>query len=408
MAKPIPSDSVGVVTPELIPFDEPLVLRSGRVINQYELMVETYGELNANKSNAILICHALSGDHHAAGYHNPDDEKEKPGWWDCCIGPGKAFDTRRFFIVCLNNLGGCAGSTGPSSINPETGKPFGPDFPIITVRDWVTSQARLADRLSIEKWAAVIGGSLGGMQVMRWTISYPDRVGHAIIIAAAPKLSAQNIAFNEIARQSITSDPDFHAGRYYDFNTYPKRGLMLARMVGHVTYLSDSAMRDKFGKDAIDGSFGRDLRSGKLNFNYNVDFQVESYLKYKGEAFSHSFDANTYLLITKTLDYFDPAVDYDFDLSKAFVNSQCKFLVISFTSDWRFPPERSQEIVNTLLKAKQPVSYLEIEADQGHDGFLLPIPRYIDSLKSYLGCVAAEVSDVTEGLAEQGSAADAR
>ncbi len=392
MAKSIPADSVGLVSGELIHFDEPLALRSGRDIDQYDLMVETYGTLNADKSNAILICHALSGDHHAAGFHKPDDDKEKPGWWDCCIGPGKAFDTNQFFIVCLNNLGGCAGSTGPSSIDPETGKAFGPDFPIITVRDWVTSQARLADRLGIQKWAAVIGGSLGGMQVMRWAISYPDRLAHAIIIAAAPKLSAQNIAFNEIARQSITSDPDFHAGRYYDFNTYPKRGLMLARMVGHVTYLSDSAMRDKFGKDAIEGSFGRDLRSGKLNFSYDVDFQVESYLKYKGEIFSHSFDANSYLLITKTLDYFDPAVDYDFDLSKAFANSQCKFLVISFTSDWRFPPERSREIVNTLLKAKQPVSYLEIEADQGHDAFLLPIPRYIQALKSYLSCVSAEIS----------------
>ena len=392
MAKRIPADSVGIVSPELFHFDEPLELRSGRVIEQYDLMVEAYGELNADKSNAILVCHALSGDHHAAGYHNPDDEKEKPGWWDCCIGPGKAFDTNHFFIVSLNNLGGCAGSTGPSSVDPATGKPFGPDFPIITVRDWVKSQARLADRLGIHKWAAVIGGSLGGMQVMRWAISYPDRLGHAIIIAAAPKLSAQNIAFNEIARQSITNDPDFHAGRYYDFNTYPKRGLMLARMIGHVTYLSDNAMRDKFGKDAIEGNFGRDLRSGKLNFSYDVDFQVESYLKYKGETFSHSFDANSYLLITKTLDYFDPAVDYNFDLSKAFLDSQCKFLVISFTSDWRFPPERSREIVNTLLKAEKQVSYLEVEADQGHDAFLMPIPRYTQALKSYLGCVIEEIS----------------
>lgn len=391
MAKTIPADSVGVVTPQRIHFDEPLALRSGRVINQYDLMVETYGELNADRSNAILVCHALSGDHHAAGYHNPDDEKEKPGWWDCAIGPGKAFDTSRFFVVSLNNLGGCAGSTGPSSINPETGKPFGPDFPIITVRDWVKSQARLADYLGIEKWAAVIGGSLGGMQVMRWAISYPDRLRHAIVIAAAPKLSAQNIAFNEVARQSITSDPDFHDGRYYDFNTYPKKGLMLARMIGHITYLSDSVMRDKFGKDAIEGNFGRDLRTGKLNFDYGVDFQVESYLQYKGESFSHKFDANTYLLITKTLDYFDPAVDYDGDLSKAFADSQCKFLVISFSHDWRFPPERSRDIVNILLKAKKPVSYLEIEAAQGHDAFLLPIERYIKGLKAYMNCVAREV-----------------
>jgi len=399
MAKLIPADSVGIVSPELFHFDEPLELRSGRVVEQYDLMVETYGELNADKSNAILVCHALSGDHHAAGYYKADDEKEKPGWWDCCIGPGKAFDSNHFFIVSLNNLGGCAGSTGPSSIDPATGKPFGPDFPIITVRDWVKSQARLADRLGISKWAAVIGGSLGGMQVMRWAISYPDRLGHAIIIASAPKLSAQNIAFNEIARQSITSDPDFHSGRYYDFNTYPKRGLMLARMIGHVTYLSDNAMRDKFGKDAIEGNFGRDLRSGKLNFSYEVDFEVESYLKYKGETFSQSFDANSYLLITKTLDYFDPGVDYNFDLSKAFADSQCKFLVISFTSDWRFPPERSKEIVNILLKAEKPVSYLEIEADQGHDAFLMPIPRYIQALKSYLGCVIEEISG-TQGKAD--------
>ena len=390
MTKSIPSDSVGLVSPQRIHFDEPLELRSGRNIEQYDLMVETYGELNADKSNAILICHALSGDHHAAGYYDAENEKEKPGWWECCIGPNKPFDTDRFFVVCLNNLGGCAGSTGPSSINPETGKPFGPDFPIITVRDWVNSQARLADRLGIEKWAAVIGGSLGGMQVMRWAISYPDRLHHAIIIAAAPKLSAQNIAFNEVARQSITSDPDFHEGHYYDFNTYPKRGVMLARMVGHINYLSDLAMRDKFGKDAIEGSFGRDLRSGKLNFSYDVDFQVESYLKYKGETFSSQFDANTYLLITKTLDYFDPSVDYDFDLSKAFVESQCKYLVVSFSTDWRFPPERSREIVNNLVKARKQVSYLEIEADQGHDAFLLPIPRYIEALKSYMGCVAEE------------------
>jgi len=403
MAKTIPSDSVGLVAPELIHFNEPLELRSGQVIEQYDLMVETYGKLNAAKSNAILICHALSGDHHAAGYHNPEDEKEKPGWWECCIGPGKAFDTNTFYIVCLNNLGGCAGSTGPSSIDPKTGKPFGPDFPIITVRDWVKSQARLADHLGIDKWAAVIGGSLGGMQVMRWAISYPDRLDHAIVIAAAPKLSAQNIAFNEIARQSITSDPDFHAGRYYDYNTYPKKGLMLARMVGHVTYLSDNAMRDKFGKDAIEGNFGRDLRSGKLNFSYDIDFQVESYLKYKGETFSSQFDANTYLLITKTLDYFDPAIDYDFDLSKAFADSQCKFLVISFSSDWRFPPERSREIVDVLLKARKPVSYLEVEADQGHDAFLLPIPRYIKALKSYLGKVA---NDIAEQEAMPGGNAD--
>jgi homoserine O-acetyltransferase len=389
--KQIPADSVGIVSPQRLHFAEPLRLRSGRVIENYDLMVETYGTLNADKSNAILVCHALSGDHHAAGFHDAQNPKEKPGWWDCAIGPGKPFDSKIFFIVCLNNLGGCAGSTGPSSINPETGKPFGPDFPIVTVRDWVNSQARLADRLGIQQWAAVIGGSLGGMQVMRWAISFPDRLRHAIVIAAAPKLSAQNIAFNEVARQSIMSDPEFHNGRYYDFNTYPKKGVTLARMVGHITYLSDAVLSNKFGKDAIVDTFGRDLRSGKLSFGFDLDFQVQSYLQYKGETFSKNFDANTYLLITKTLDYFDPAVDYDGDLSKAFANSNCKFLVMAFTSDWRFAPERSKEIVESLLKAKREVSYLEIEADAGHDSFLLAVPRYMQALHAYMSRVAAEI-----------------
>jgi homoserine O-acetyltransferase len=387
----LPPDSVGYVKPQRFDFTEPLTLRSGRVIERYSLMVETYGTLNAERSNAILICHALSGDHHAAGYHDPENPKEKPGWWDCCIGPGKPFDTNKFFVVCLNNLGGCAGSTGPSSINPETGKPYGPDFPIVTVRDWVHSQARLADRLGIERWAAVIGGSLGGMQVLRWAISYPKRLRHALVIAAAPKLSAQNIAFNEVARQSIMSDPDFHAGRYYDYGTYPKKGVMLARMVGHITYLSDALMREKFGKDAS-GHSGRDLRTGKLSFGFDVDFQVQSYLQYKGEAFSGKFDANSYLLMTKALDYFDPSVDYDGDLSRAFVDSDCKFLVVSFTSDWRFSPERSREIVQTLLKARKDVSYLDVEADEGHDAFLLPIPRYMQALQAYMDRVALEVN----------------
>jgi len=385
----LPDDSVGYVSPQRLHFNEPLLLRSGRTIDKYDLMVETYGTLNADKSNAVLICHALSGDHHAAGFHDPDNPKEKPGWWDCCIGPGKPFDTNKFFVVCLNNLGGCSGSTGPSSINPETDKPFGPDFPIITVRDWVHSQARLADRLGIYRWAAVIGGSLGGMQVLRWAISYPERISHALVIAAAPKLSAQNIAFNEVARQSIMSDPDFHNGRYYDFNTYPRKGVMLARMVGHITYLSDALMSEKFGKDAA-GRFGRDLRSGKLSFGFDVDFQVQSYLQYKGESFSKNFDANTYLLMTKALDYFDPSVDYNGDLSRAFIDSGCKFLVISFTSDWRFSPQRSRELVEVLLKARKDVSYLDVEADEGHDAFLLPIPRYMHALNAYMHRVALE------------------
>ena len=387
MPQTLPSDSVGLVKPQVQHFDEPLTLRSGAVLSSYDLVIETYGTLNASRSNAVLICHALSGDHHAAGYHNLDDKK--PGWWDSCIGPGKAIDTNLFYVVCLNNLGGCAGSTGPISINPDTGKFYGPDFPIVTVRDWVNSQKLLMDRLDIPKWAAVIGGSLGGMQVLRWAISFPESMLNAVVIAAAPKLSAQNIAFNEVARHSITRDPNFHKGHYLEHGTYPKQGLMLARMVGHITYLSDSAMSAKFGKSITDfetegTNFGRDLRTGKLSFGFNADFEVESYLHYQGERFSENFDANTYLLMTKALDYFDPSVDYDGDLAKAFEKSDCGFLIMSFSTDWRFPPERSREIVTKLLKAKRDVSYLEIEADQGHDAFLMPIPRYVNALSAYL------------------------
>ena len=394
MPDSIPTDSVGLVIPQVYKFDEPLTLRSGKILREYELVVETYGKLNSEKTNAVLICHALSGDHHAAGYHRENDRKV--GWWDSCIGPGKAIDTNLFYVVSLNNLGGCAGSTGPASINPETNKYYGPDFPVVTVRDWVSSQLRLMVQMDIPGWAAVVGGSLGGMQVLRWAISYPDKVRHAVCIAAAPKLSAQNIAFNEVARHSITSDRDFHEGRYLEKGTYPKQGLMLARMVGHITYLSDSAMRAKFGKSVSNfeqdtaENFGRDLRSGKLSFGFDVDFQVESYLHYQGERFSENFDANTYLLMTKALDYFDPTVDFEGDLSKAFANSDCKFLLMSFSTDWRFPPERSREIVADLLKAGREVSYLEIAADQGHDAFLLPIPRYIEALSGYLQRVHQE------------------
>ena len=387
MPEELKTDSVGIVSPKCIHFDEDLALRSGKTLSGFDLMIETYGELNQDRSNAILICHALSGDHHAAGFHSESDAK--PGWWDHCIGPGKAIDTNIFFVVALNNLGGCAGSSGPTSLNPETGQIYGPDFPVVTVRDWVKSQVMLSDRLGIEQWAAVVGGSLGGMQVLRWAISYPERLRHAVCIAAAPKLSAQNIAFNEVARHSIINDPNFHDGHYLEANTYPKLGLMLARMVGHITYLSDSAMREKFGRadtgiESSTSNFGRDLRSGKLSFGFNVDFQVESYLHYQGERFSENFDANTYLLMTKALDYFDPSVDFDGDFSAALQQATCKFLVISFSTDWRFPPERSREIVNDLLKAGKEVSYLEVEADQGHDAFLLPIPRYINALKAYL------------------------
>lgn len=395
MSDSFPADSVGLVKPQVHHFDEPLPLRSGKVLAAYDLVVETYGTLNSKKTNAILICHALSGDHHAAGFHHHDDAK--PGWWDACIGPGKAIDTNLFFVVSLNNLGGCAGSTGPASINPDTDTFYGPDFPVVTVRDWVNSQAKLMNRLDIPKWAAVVGGSLGGMQVLRWAISYPERLEHAVCIAAAPKLSAQNIAFNEVARHSIISDASFHDGRYLEHDTYPKQGLMLARMVGHITYLSDSAMRAKFGKSVpefeLDNSdnFGRDLRTGTLSFGFNVDFQVESYLHYQGERFSENFDANTYLLMTKALDYFDPSVDFDGDLSKAFSKSDCKFFLMSFSTDWRFPPERSRELVKDLLKAGREVSYLEIEADQGHDAFLLAVPRYVDALSIYLKRIHGEL-----------------
>jgi homoserine O-acetyltransferase len=374
----IPENSVGLVTPRVQHFDTPLTLRSGRVLEQYDLIYETYGELNADRSNAVLICHALSGDHHAAGYHSMDDKK--PGWWDTCIGPGKPIDTNKFFVVSLNNLGGCSGSTGPVSINPETGKAYGPDFPIMAVRDWVNSQARLADILGIDVWAAVVGGSLGGMQVLRWSIQFPERLKHAVVIASAPKLSAQNIAFNEVARQAIAKDPDFHDGWYQEKGTLPKAGLMQARMLGHLTYLSDDAMRQKFG---------RELREGKLNFSFAPEFQVESYLHYQGEKFSTRFDANTYMLMTKALDYFDPARDHDNDLRKCLSQAKCRFLVVSFTTDWRFAPARSEEIVNALIHADKDVSYACIESDNGHDAFLLPIPRYLDIFNAYMDGVAA-------------------
>ncbi|MEW6354127.1 MAG: homoserine O-acetyltransferase [Pseudomonadota bacterium] len=376
----LPADSVGLVTPRTQRFDEPLALDCGRSLDSYELVYETYGALNAARSNAILICHALSGDHHAAGYHSLEDKK--PGWWDSCIGPGKPFDTNRFFIVSLNNLGGCKGSTGPISINPATGRAWGPDFPIVTVRDWVRSQARLGEVLGIKQWAAVIGGSLGGMQALQWAIDYPDALRHALVIAAAPKLSAQNIAFNEVARQAIMSDPDFHEGHYYEHGVVPRRGLMLARMLGHITYLSDDAMRAKFG---------RELREGKLSFGFDVEFQVESYLRYQGQSFVDRFDANTYLLMTKVLDYFDPAAEFDHDLAAALKHVKAHFLVASFTSDWRFSPARSREIVRALLDNDCDVSYAEIHSPEGHDAFLIPNPHYTAILRAYMQRVAGEI-----------------
>jgi homoserine O-acetyltransferase len=376
MPRIFPADSVGLVTPQRMDVNEPLTLACARVLDSYTLVYETYGTLNADKSNAVLICHALSGHHHAAGYHHENDTKA--GWWDNCIGPNKAIDTNQFFVVALNNLGGCHGSSGPSSLNPETGRIYGPDFPLVTVRDWVQVQARLSDYLGIDCWAAIIGGSLGGMQVLQWAVDFPARLRSAVIIASAPKLSAQNIAFNEVARQSILSDPDFYGGRYTEMDTIPKRGLILARMVGHITYLSDDAMKQKFG---------RDLKSGKFLYGYDVEFQVESYLRHQGEVFSQNFDANTYLLMTKALDYFDPAREFDDNLQTALARATCRFLVISFTTDWRFAPERSQEIVNALMAQGKQVAYADIDAPQGHDSFLFPIPRYVTLLKNFMNSI---------------------
>ena len=381
MPDSIPDDSVGLVSPQTLHIDTPITLEGGRTLPVYDLVFETYGELNQDASNAILICHALSGDHHVAGYYTMEDKK--PGWWDNVIGPGKAIDTNHFFVVCLNNLGGCKGSTGPMSINPETKVPYGPDFPIVTVNDWVKSQAILADNLNIEQWAAVIGGSLGGMQAMQWAISLPNRLKHVLIIAAAPKLSAQNIAFNEVARTAIKADPDFHEGFYASHDTVPRKGLGLARMLGHITYLSDEAMGEKFG---------RELRHGSINYGFDVEFQIESYLRYQSETFAENFDANTYLLMTNALDYFDPASAFDHSLTKVVAEITAKCLVLSFTTDWRFAPERSEEIVNALLAANKEVTYAEIEATQGHDAFLLPIPRYHEIFSAYIKKVAAEVT----------------
>ena len=376
--QPLPADSVGLVEPSTLRVDAPFALASGATLDAHELVYETYGELNADASNAVLVCHALSGHHHAAGYHAADDRK--PGWWETCIGPGKPLDTDHFFVVAPNNLGGCHGSTGPASTNAATGRPWGRDFPTVTVRDWVRSQALLADHLGIERWAAVVGGSLGGMQALQWSIDLPERVANVVAIASAPRLSAQNIAFNEIARQAILSDPAWSDGHYLQAQRAPVDGLRLARMVGHVTYQSDDGLRDKFG---------REVASGDLDPGGEVQFQVESYLQYQGRSFSKAFDANTYLLMTRALDYFDPARDHGDDLVAALRRTQADFLVVSFTTDWRFSSARSRELVAALVRAGRNVSYADIAADQGHDAFLLPIPRYLEVLARYLDRVAA-------------------
>ncbi len=384
MPKAIPADSVGLVTPQTIHFSQPLQLSCGQILEKYDLVIETYGQLNEQRNNGVLICHALSGHHHAAGYHSMGDKKS--GWWDNFIGPGKPLDTNQFFIVSLNNLGGCHGSTGPVSTNPKTSKLYGPDFPFVTVEDWVESQVRLSDHLGIDQWAAIVGGSLGGMQALHWSITHPDRLRHALVIASAPKLSAQNIAFNEVARQAIMSDENFRGGRYLEENTLPRNGLGLARMVGHITYLSDDAMGEKFG---------RELKNKEFSFDYGVQFQIESYLRYQGANFSDIFDANTYLLMTRALDYFDPASRYDDSLAKAMAQASAKFLLVSFTTDWRFSPARSNEIVSALLLAAKDVSYMEIDAPQGHDAFLMNIPRYVNGVAAYMQRVANECREAS-------------
>ncbi len=366
------ASSVGIVSPSRAKFDTPLTLRCGATLPDFELVYETYGTLNAKRSNAVLVCHALSGSHHVAGRYA--DQPDNLGWWDNLIGPGKPLDTDKFFVIGVNNLGGCYGSSGPLSPNPATGKLWGADFPFVTVEDWVESQARLADHLGIDRFAAVVGGSLGGMQAMNWALQYPQRIGHAVVIASAPKLTAQNIAFNEVARQAILKDPDFHGGHYYEHGVVPARGLAQARMVGHITYLSD---------DSMDEKFGRRMRHGKPIYSYDVEFEVESYLRYQGKKFSTFFDANTYLLTTKALDYYDPAADHGGDLTRAVSVAQADFLVVSFSTDWRFSPGRSKEIVNALLHGDKRVSYAEIDCPAGHDSFLLDDPLYHGVLRAY-------------------------
>lgn len=359
--------------PQPYHFEQSLRLQNGSVLPEFTLMVETYGQLNAAKSNAVLVCHALSGHHHVAGYHSVNDKH--PGWWDNMVGPGKPLDTNRFFVVGVNNLGGSHGSTGPLSINPFTQQAYGADFPMVTVQDWVRSQAMLADRLGIACWAAVMGGSLGGMQALQWAIDYPARIAHALVIAAAPKLSTQNIAFNDVARQAILTDPDFHGGHYAEHGTVPRRGLRIARMMGHITYLAEEGLGKKFGRQLKNGDGYR--------FDYDVDFEVESYLRYQGDKFAESFDANTYLLMTKALDYFDPAKAYDHDLKAAVALTKAHFFVASFSSDWRFAPQRSEELVAALVAAKKPVQYVALQSHHGHDAFLMDDDAYMQAVRIY-------------------------
>jgi homoserine O-acetyltransferase/O-succinyltransferase len=365
--------SVGIVVEKTAHFSEPLALKSGAVLPAYDLVYETYGTLNAEGSNAVLVCHALSGTHHVAGKYSAEDKHS--GWWDNMIGPGKPLDTNRFFVIGVNNLGGCHGSTGPASINAATGKQWGSAFPVVTVEDWVQAQARLADTLGVTSFAAIMGGSLGGMQALQWTLAFPDRIRNALVIASAPNLTAQNMAFNEVARQAIITDPEFYGGDFYEHGVVPRRGLRIARMLGHITYLSDDAMGEKFG---------RKLRAEEIKYSFDVEFEMESYLRYQGDRFAESFDANTYLRMTRALDYFDPATEYGGDLSLALAKAKADFLVVSFTSDWRFSPERSREIVKALLDNERNVTYAELTAAHGHDAFLMPDQHYHDIVRAYL------------------------
>jgi len=386
--------SVGVVRAQRMRFSEPLALCSGASIADYELVYETYGELDAARSNAVLIEHALNASHHVAG--RCADDPDDVGWWDNMVGPGKPIDTERFFVVGVNNLGSCFGSTGPMSVNPATGRRYGPDFPVVTVEDWVHAQARLADALGIGRFAAVMGGSLGGMQALAWSYLYPQRVGHCVAIASTPRLSAQNIAFNEVARRAIITDPDFHGGRFYDHGVVPARGLRVARMIGHITYLSDDEMAERFG---------RLLRGGAgYGFSFDVEFEIESYLRHQAEKFAGYFDANTYLLITRALDYFDPAQSHAGDLAAALAAATAEFLVISFTTDWRFSPERSREIVQALLRNRRDVTYAEVDAPHGHDAFLLDDPQYHALVRAYFERIAEEVGAAAPAGAGAGPA----
>ena len=372
-------------------FDAALPLQSGASIRGYDLSFETYGQLNAARSNAVLVCHALNASHHVAGVYAGQDRSE--GWWHTMIGPGKPVDTDRFFVIGVNNLGSCFGSTGPMHVNPDTGHIYGADFPVVTVEDWVDAQARLLDALGIQTLAAVMGGSLGGMQALGWALQYPTRVRHAVVVASAPNLTAENIAFNEVARRAIVTDPDFHGGHFYAHGVVPKRGLRIARMIGHITYLSDDVMNEKFGRQLRNTVLGAGTSSaGAYKYStQEVEFQIESYLRYQGDKFAEYFDANTYLLITRALDYFDPARAFGGDLSQALARATAKFLLVSFSTDWRFAPARSREIVRALLDNRRDLSYAEIDAPHGHDAFLLDDPRYLGVVRSYFDSIGREL-----------------